>query len=90
MAALHQRPLQAGGLVESQSLPGTLAFRFALGEVDRPQCRVHGEQITLPHNSFRQRIRNRVEHVEHLAHTGVDVPTLQLGTGRVDREEVAL
>ena len=47
-------------------------------------------QIPLPQNAFRQRILDRVEHVEHLAHARVDVPALHLGAGRVDREEVPL
>jgi hypothetical protein len=57
--------------------------------VDGPDRLILGDQSVLAHKGFRQRIGNRIENVEHLAHACVDLPGLHLLVGRVDREEVA-
>ena len=90
VAALNQRPLQAGGLVEGQPLAGTFPICLLLGNVNIAQRSVLADQIPLLHNGFRQRLGDRVQHVEHLAYAGVDIPALQFGAGWVDREVIAL
>ena len=86
----HQRPLQPHRLVEGQTLGGPVALPRVLGQVDGTQRLVFGYQIPLPQNRFRQRVHDVVKHVEHLAHTRVDVPALHLRGGWIDREELAL
>ncbi len=90
MAALGQRPLQADGLVEGQPLARPIPLILALGDVDGPQRGILADQMALAHSAFRQRLRDRIQHVEHLADAGVDIPALQFRPGRVDREKVPL
>jgi hypothetical protein len=90
VAALRQCPLQPDSLVERQPMAGLLALGLVIGQVDGAQRGVFGHQTTLAHNAFRKRIRDRIQHAEHLAHAGVDLPALQFGAGRIDREELPL
>ena len=90
MSARHEGPLQTRSLVERKPLTSTVTLGFVLRQVDRAKRLVLRHQIARSENRFRQRIGDGVEHVEHLAHAGVDIPALHLGGGRIDREEVAL
>ena len=89
VAALRQRPLQPDGFVKGQPPAGLVAFGLLLRDVDVAQRGVLTHQMTPADNRLPKRLGDRVEHGEHLANAGVDVPALQFRAGRVDREEVA-
>ena len=88
VAAGDKGPLQTGGFIERQPLARAFALGLALRQMNCANGLVFTHQVALPDNRFRQRIGDGVEHIEHLTHAGVDVPALQLGVRRVDREEV--
>ena len=89
VAAVRQRPLQPDRFVEGQPPTRLVALGLLLRDVDVAQCGVLAHQMTPVHNRLRERLGDRVEHGKDLANAGVDVPALQFGAGRVDREEVA-
>ena len=89
--ARHQRPLQPDGFVEGQPLPGARGARRRLRPDGwRAAPRLRSIRSCSAQQLFGQRVGHRVEDLEHLAHAGEDVPALQLGAGRIDREEAAL
>ena len=88
VAARDQRPLQTDGLVERESPLRLFPVLRAFGEVDVAQRPVLRRQRPPIQQLLRQRVLDRIQHVENLAHAGVDVPALHLGTRRIDREVV--
>src|SRR4051794_258107 len=88
VSTLDQGPLQSRGLVEGEPIPCRRAVLDALGEMDRTKRLVLRTQIPFPYDVIRQRILDRIEYVEDLAHTRVHVPALHLRVRWVDREEV--
>ena len=89
--AAHQRPLQTRPPRRKSAAPGA-APRSASFSARWMARSASSSEIRLCCGTerFRQRIGDRVEHLEHLPDTRVDVPALQLRAGGVDREEVAL
>ncbi len=76
VASTHQRPLQTHRLVEGQPIAGPPPLGLALAKVDGPQSLVFRYQIVRGTEFFRQRVGNRIEHLEYLPDAVEDVPTL--------------